>query len=191
MLTLEQKNANEIKYIEMLSRLNIDLTAINEYLREIKFFDAPYSAQHLGAYPGGLCEHAIRLANELMMLCNAYYPNRYTVEDVLKVALFKDIYRAVMLEGYQKNVKDENTGNWVCMPAYRTASVENRSVFGDIPFSSYMIAKDYIQFTNEQIEAIVWSSPSDWSIDVHDVLRKYPLAVLTRMAETVASYIGG
>ena len=35
MLTLEQKNNNEIRFMELLSRLNIDLTEINKMLDKI------------------------------------------------------------------------------------------------------------------------------------------------------------
>ena len=84
MLTVEQKNNNEIKFMELLAKLNIDLTEFNKFLDEISYFDKPASTQYMGAYPGGLCEHALIVAHELGVLCNAYYPGRYTEEDVIK-----------------------------------------------------------------------------------------------------------
>ena len=107
MLTLEQKNSNELKFMEMLTMLNIDLTDISKLLDQIDYFNKPLSAQYNGAYPGGLCEHALRIAHELGVLCNAYFPGRYSEIDVIKVALFKDIYKATMYEAYMKNVKDD------------------------------------------------------------------------------------
>jgi hypothetical protein len=187
MLSLEKKNANEIRFMEILSRLNIDLTEINKFLDSIKYFDAPLSAQYSGAYPGGLCEHALRVLHELGALCNAYYPGRYSEEDVIKVALFKDIYRATMYEVYMKNVKNDATGQWESVPAYRVQ--DNRPVFGDLGFSAYMQIKDLVPLSNEQIEAVVHSRPSDFAPDIHDILRAYPLVTLTRMADTAATYI--
>ena len=189
MITLEQKNNNEIKFMELLARLNIDLTEIAKLLDQLDYFNKPASTQFMGAYPGGLCEHALSIAHELGVLCNAYFPGRYTEEDVIKVALFKDIYKAVMYESYMKNVKNDETGQWESVPAYKTKEGFNRPVYGDLGFSSYMQIKDLIPLSIEQTEAIVYSRISDFAPDIHDVFRTYPLVTLTRMAEMAATYI--
>lgn len=189
MLTLEQKNNNEIKFMELLSKLNIDLTEITKLLDQIDYFNKPATTQYIGAYPGGLCEYALRFANELGLLCNAYFPGRYSAEDIIKVALFKDIYKATMYEAYMKNVKDDTTGQWATIPAYKTKEDFNRPVYGDLGFSSYMQIKDLVPLTTEQVEAIVYSRISDFAPDIHAVFRSYPLVTLTRMAEMAALYI--
>ena len=189
MLTVEQKNNNEIKFMEMLAMLGIDLTGISKLLDELDYFNKPMSAQHVGAYPGGLCEYAIRFANELGMLCNAYFPDRYTKEDIIKVALFKDIYKASMYEAYMKNVKDDETGQWITVPAYKTKEGSNRPVFGELGFSSYMLIRELVPLTTEQTEAIVYSRISDFAPDIHEVFRSYPLVALARMAEMATLYI--
>ena len=189
MLSAEQIYNNKIKFIELLSKLNIDLVNLIKYLDENDYFNKPASAQYVGAYPGGLCEYALKFAHELGILCNAYFPGRYSEEDVIKVALFKDIYKAEMYEHYVKNVKDDETGQWTTMPAYRTKEGSNRTVFGDLGFSSYMQVKDLIPLTTEQIESIVYSRISDFAPDIHDIFRAYPLVALTRMAEMAAMYI--
>ena len=189
MISQEQKNNNEIRFMELLTRLNIDLTNINKLLDEVDYFNKPASTQYNGAYPGGLCEHALKVAHELGVLCNAYFPGRYTEEDVIKVALFKDIYKASMYEGYMKNVKNDETGQWESVPAFRTRENSNRPVFGEIGFSSYMQIKDLILLTDENIEAIVHSRHSDYAPDTHEVCRVFPLVTLTRMAEMAAMYL--
>jgi hypothetical protein len=189
MISLEQKNNNEIRFMELLARLNIDLTAVSKLLDQVDYFNKPASTQYMGAYPGGLCEHALKVAHELGVLCNAYFPGRYSEEDVIKVAFFKDLYKASMYEAYMKNVKNEETGQWVTIPAYKTKEGNSRPVFGDIGFSSYMQIKNIIPLTDEQIEAIINARVTDFAPDIHDVFRAYPLVVLTRMAEMAASYI--
>jgi hypothetical protein len=189
MLTTEQKNNNEIKFIELLTKLNIDLTELSKFLDRVGYFNAPASTQYMGAYPGGLCEHALIVAHELGVLCNAYYPGKYTEEDVIKVALLKDIYKATMYEVYMKNVKDDTTGQWTTIPAYKTREANTREVFGGAGFSSYMQIKGYVSLTDEQIEAIIHSSPQSFDPDIHEVMRAYPLVTLTRMAEIAATYI--
>ena len=64
MISQEQKNNNEIRFMELLTRLNIDLTNINKLLDEVDYFNKPASTQYNGAYPGGLCEHALKVAHE-------------------------------------------------------------------------------------------------------------------------------
>ena len=189
MLTIEQKNSNEIRFMELLAKLNIDLTEFSKFLDQIDYFNAPASTQYMGAYPGGLCEHALIVAHELGVLCNAYYPGRYTEEDVIKVALLKDIYKATMYEAYMKNVKDDTTGQWITQPAYKTREANARTVFGSAGFSSYMQIKKYIELTDEQIESIIYASPQNFEPDIHEVMRAYPLVTLTRMAEIAATYI--
>jgi hypothetical protein len=175
--------------MELLTKLNIDLTELNKLLDQIDYFNKPASTQYMGAYPGGLCEHALRTAHELGVLCNAYFPGRYSEEDVIKVAFFKDIYKATMYEAYMKNVKNDETGQWTAVPAYKTREGTNRPVFGDLGFSSYMQIKNIVPLTDEQVEAIVHSRPSDFAPDIHEVFRAYPLVTLTRMAEMAATYI--
>ena len=189
MLTVELKNNNEIKYMELLTKLNIDLTDIAKLLDQVDYFNKPLSTQYTGAYPGGLCEHALRFAHELGVLCNAYFPGKYTEEDVIKVALFKDFYKATMYEAYMKNVKNDDTGQWESVPAFRVKDNANRPVYGDIGFSSYMQIKNYVDLTDEQIEAIIHHRPTDFAPDAHNVFNVYPLVVLTRMAEMAATYI--
>jgi hypothetical protein len=186
-LTPEKMQANTAKYLELLGKLEIDLTPLAKYLNEIKFFEAPANNQFTGAYPGGLCELAVNIYFELAWLCNSYFPGRYTEQDIIKVALFKDLYRAIMYEGYMKNTKDE-AGNWISVPAFRTK--EERPTFGELGFSSYMIAKRFIDFTDEQVEAIVHSKSTDlYTKDIHNVMREYPLVTLTKMADLAATYL--
>lgn len=188
MLTEEQIFENKKKYLELLSKLNIDLTEISKYLDYVDYFYKPASNQYQRCYAGGLCEQALLLYHELSVLCNAYYPGRYTEEDVIKVALFKELYRAEMYEQYNKNVKNETTGQWETQVAYRTK--ENRPTFGDLGFSSYMIAKYFVNFTDEQILAITHTTGiNSYAVDIHDVLKSYPLVTLTKMADLVVNYI--
>jgi hypothetical protein len=188
MLTLEQKNNNEIKFMELLAKLNIDLTNITKLLDSVDYFNKPASTQYSGAYAGGLCEYALRFAHELGILCNAYYPGKYSEEDVIKVALFKDIYKATMYEAYQKNVKDDTTGQWTTVPAYKTKEGISRPVFGDFALSSYFQIKNFISLTDEQSLAIIHST-GNFPPDIHDVMRTYPLVALTRMAEIATTHL--
>jgi len=187
MLTEEQKLTNEQQYLELLAKLNVEIEPIIKYLDSVQYFEKPATAQYNGAYAGGLCEHALDLYNELAQLCNAYFPGTYSEEDIIKVSLFKDIYRAEMYEFYKKNVKNETTGQWEAVGAYRTK--EERPVFGDLGFSSYMIAKNFISMSDEVIEAICYAALSgNYTVDIHNIREKHPLITLTTMAEFASVY---
>jgi hypothetical protein len=188
MLTPEQLYNNKIKFIELLSKLNTDITELVKYLDINDYFNKPASAQYFKAYAGGLCQYALDLYYELSQLVNAYCPGRYSEEDVIKVALFKDIYKAELFEAYSKNVKNDITGQWETVLAYKYKEV--RPVYGDLPFSSFMTARKFISLTDEQIEAIMHAnSTSSCGGDIHEILRNYPLVTLTRMADIAAYYL--
>ena len=104
MLNENQLYNNKLKFLELLGKLNIDLTSLVKYLDANDYFNKPASSQYFRPYAGGLCQYALDLYYELAQLVNAYCPGKYTEEDVIKVALFKDIYKAELFEAYTKNV---------------------------------------------------------------------------------------
>lgn len=187
MLTDDQIYQNKIKYMQLVSKLGIDLTALTQYLESIDYFNKPVSNQFFRAYKGGLCQYALDLCFELGQLVNAYFPGKYSETDVIKVALFRDLYRAELYEAYTKDVKNEN-GNWEPTTLYKYRAM--RPVYGDINFGSYMISKRFIDFTDEQIEAITQSNTNNtYAGDIHDIMRNYPLVTLTRMADLATMYL--
>ncbi len=188
MLSAEQTYTNKIKFIELLGKLNVDLTELIKYLDQVDYFNKPASNQFFKPYAGGLCQYSLDLYYELAQLVNAYCPGKYTEEDVIKVALFKDIYKAELYEAYTKNVKNEITGQWDAVVAYKYA--DDRAVYGDLAFSSFMTARKFIAFTEEQIEAIMHANTTNsYGGDIHEILKKYPLVALTKMADIAAYYL--
>lgn len=188
MLTTEQKQENRMKFLELLGKLDIDLTDLSKYLDEIDYFEKPVNAANFRSYPGGLCSYALDLHTMIRKLGNAFFPGQYTDADYVKVALFRDLYRAELYEQYNKNVKDDSTGMWCSVPAYRVKEV--RPVFGEIGFSSYMIAKYFVKFSDEQVEAICYGRVNDSGTDMREVQRIYPLVTLIRMADMAISNFG-
>jgi len=188
MLTQEEILENKTKFIGLLSELNIDITNLFKYLEAVDYFNQPLTSTGQGAYAGGLCKYALASFRELSQLILAYCPNLYTKEDAIKVALLKDIFRAELYEPYIANVKNDQTGAWESVQAYRTK--KEHPSFGDIGFSSYMIAKHFVPLTDDQIEAICLAPIKSLNgPDIHDVLRSYKLSTLTIMAEMAVRYI--
>ena len=105
---------------------------------------------------------------------------------IIKVALFKDVYRALLYEETEKN--QFINGSWQSVKGYKYK--EDRPTFGDLGFSSYMVAKHFFEFTDEQIEAITQADAKEsYAGDIHDIMRSYPLVSLTHMACIAAMYL--
>ena len=188
MLDENQIYKNKMQYVTLLGKLNVDITDLMQYLDQVDFFNKPANSQYFRSYPGGLCQYALDLYFELAQLVNAYFPGKYSEIDVIKVALFKDLYRAELYEPYMKNSRNDQTGQWEQVPAFKYK--EHRPMFGDLGFNSYMIAKRFLDFTDEQIEAITQSSTkSEYAGDIHEIMRAYPLVTLTKMADLVVTYL--
>ena len=186
MLDQEKIYQNKLKFIELLTKLNVDLTDFSKFLDAVDYYNKPASTTYFKAYQGGLCQYALDLYYELCQLVNAYAPGKYTEEDVIKVALFKDLYRAILYEDCKKNAYVD--GKWQEVKGYKYK--EDRPTFGDLGFSSYMVAKHFFDFTDEQIEAITQADTREqYAGDIHDILRSYPLTALTRMACIAAQYL--
>jgi hypothetical protein len=186
MISAEKIYDNKVKYIELLTKLNLDLTEFYKFLDSVDYFNKPASTTYFRAYQGGLCQYALDLYFELAQLANAYFPGRYKEEDIIKVALFKDLYRAILYEECDKN--QLVNGKWQTVKGYKYK--DERPTFGDLGFSSYMISKHFFDFTDEQIEAITQADAKEsYAGDIHDILRSYPLVTLTKMADLVAMYL--
>ena len=186
MLDQEKIYQNKLKFMELLTKLNVDLTDFSKFLDAVDYYNKPASTTYFKAYQGGLCQYALDLYYELCQLVNAYAPGKYTEEDVIKVALFKDLYRAILYEDCKKNSYVD--GKWQEVKSYKYK--EDRPTFGDLGFSSYMVAKHFFDFTDEQIEAITQADAKEqYAGDIHDILRSYPLVTLTKMACIAAQYL--
>lgn len=191
MLSNEVKYQNKVRFLELLTKLNIDITNLTKYLDSdrVDYFNKPYSTSYQHSYAGGLCEQALKFYDELTRLCNLYFPGRYTEEDLIKLALFKDLYKAELFEAFSRNVKDEATGQWNSVVSYRNKEV--RPVFGDVGFSSYMIAKKFINLDKDEIvEAMIFgNNGSAFDTDIHSIRADYPLVTLSNMAEMATLYL--
>ena len=73
MLTEDQKYKNQMKYLELIARLGIDMTSFTKYLISVDYFNKPATTQYAYSYDGGLCEQALKLCVELSALCEAYF----------------------------------------------------------------------------------------------------------------------
>ena len=190
MLTEEEIAENKVRYVELLTHLEVDVSRFVKYLESsrVDFFNKPFTVYKGGDYAGSLCKHSLNAYAEIKKLCEIYCPNVYSEKEIIKVALLKDIYKAELYEKFSKNVKNEETGKWETAEAYRIK--EERPVFGEVGFSSYMIAKKFFEFEDDEIVEAIVNSRNE-GIDGHNIRQTYKLVPITQMAETAVDYFYG
>ena len=162
------------------------------------FFEAPASSKYHNAFEGGLCAHSLNVARRLKLLVDTekkLCPDKESVthitdESVIICGLLHDVCKANFYKVDFRNKKED--GEWVRVPYY---TIDEELPYGHGEKSVYII-NGYMRLTREEALAINWHmggydvrvKGGDYSIS--SALEKYPLAVLTHIADIQASYLG-
>lgn len=166
-----------------------------EWLTSSDFFTAPASTRFHLSRPGGLCEHSIHVYYRLRELYVAEKDRTHefpelTPEEEETIAicgLLHDICKVNYYGVEMRNRKNEQ-GRWEKYPFY---IVEDKLPYGHGEKSVY-IAAAYMRLTREEAMAIRWHmgafSGSD-SKDLGNAFEMFPLALLTHLADMMATYI--
>ena len=56
MLDQEKIYQNKLKFMELLTKLNVDLTDFSKFLDAVDYYNKPASTTYFKAYQGGLCQ---------------------------------------------------------------------------------------------------------------------------------------
>ena len=161
------------------------------------FFSAPASSKFHNAFEGGLCEHSLNVARRLKMLVDGekkLHPEkesimRITDESVVICGLLHDVCKANFYKVDFRNKKED--GEWIRVPYY---TIDEELPYGHGEKSVYII-NGFLRLTREEALAINWHMGGfdsrvkcgDYSIS--SAFEKYPLAVLTHIADIEASYL--
>lgn len=169
-----------------------------EWMRDKSdFFYAPASSKYHNAFEGGLVEHSLNVARRLKMLVDAekkLHPEkesiaRITDESVVICGLLHDICKANFYKVDYRNKKED--GEWIRVPYY---TIEEELPYGHGEKSVYII-NGFLRLTREEALAINWhmggfdSRVKGGDFSISAAFEKYPLAVLTHIADIEASYL--
>lgn len=166
-------------------------TELLNYLSGTDFFKAPASSNYHSNYEGGLCAHSINVYKRLKSLVDkedSMY-NKFSNETIAIIGLLHDVCKANFYVPYYKNVKED--GVWVQRLAYK---IDERYPFGHGEKSVYIIQK-FMKLTDEEAMAINWHMGAfdnrtiGGSQSMNQAFQKYPLTVLTHLADTMATYL--
>ena len=157
------------------------------------FFTAPASSRHHLARPCGLVEHSLNVYDRLCRLVTAEresgaaWAKDCSDETVAIVSLLHDVCKANYYKQDTRNIKQN--GQWVQVPYY---TVEDQMPYGHGEKSAFIIDR-LMRLTVEEATAIRFhmggfgQQPGDYSMT--NAYYKYPLAVLTHIADIQATYL--
>ena len=168
-----------------------------DWLEKSDFFEAPASTRHHLAKPGGLVEHSINVYKQLRKLCmenpfDAELP-WLTAEDEERIAicgLLHDVCKANFYTVEMRNRKNEQ-GEWEQYPFY---TVKDQFPFGHGEKSVYIISS-FMRLNRDEVMAIRWhmggfdDTVRAGSYAMSDAFKECPLAVLTHVADMLATYL--
>lgn len=166
-----------------------------EYLKKTDFFEAPASTRFHLSRQGGLVEHSVHVYERLKTLCeqeclaneNFEMP---TDETIAICGLLHDLCKVNFYGVEMRNKKNEQ-GVWEKVPFY---VVDDQLPYGHGEKSVYIIS-GFMRLTRDEAMAIRWHmgySDTDFKgggYSVGNAFDKFPLAVLTHIADVMASHI--
>lgn len=170
------------------------------WLETTDFFEAPASTRFHLSHPGGLVEHSIHVYHRLHDLFVSERQNRENEpfielsdseeETIAICVLLHDICKANFYAVEMRNRKNEQ-GQWEKYPFY---VVNDQLPYGHGEKSVYIIS-GFMKLTREEAMAIrrhMGFSDNDFragGFSVGNAFEKFPLALLTHMADLQATYL--
>lgn len=176
------------RYAEQDARIAARVKYIEQWLRSTDFFTAPASSRYHEAIPGGLLIHSLRVYNNILELMKVDKFNKVDVVSATLVALTHDWCKINYYEVYQKNVKDESTGQWHKENAYK---VNQRGVTLGHGVTSMFLAQKLFDLMPDECLAIRWHM-GHWRVcdaevdELQQSNEKIPLVHLLQFADQLA-----
>ena len=158
------------------------------------FFTSPASTRFHLSEEGGLVLHSLHVYHRLRSLCQWQFGENWqdtvSEETVAICGLLHDVCKADTYKVDYRNVKNER-GEWERRPYYTT---DDKLPYGHGEKSVYIIS-GFMRLTREEALCINWHMGGfDDRVrggrnDIAGAYQRYPLAVLTHMADFSATYL--
>ena len=160
-----------------------------EWLERTDFFTAPASTRYHGACEYGLVMHSLNVYNVLKQHNDK--EKLYSDETIAIVALCHDFCKINFYSEGTRNVKNEATGQWEKVKVY---NVDDQFPYGHGEKSVFLVER-FMRLTTEEAMAIRWhmggfdDSAKAGNFALSEAYRRYPLAVMTHLADLEATYL--
>ena len=168
-----------------------------DWLENSDFFTAPASTKYHLAKPGGLVAHSVNVYKRLLKLWedqlfsdDVPYLTPSEQESIAICGLLHDICKANYYTVEMRNRKNEQ-GVWEQQPFY---TVKDQFPFGHGEKSVYIIST-FMRLSRYELMAIRWhmggfdDTVRAGSYSMSDAFKECPLAVLTHVADMMATYL--
>lgn len=171
----KEERINEFKDFTCMSDSSV------KDLDDMGFFTAPASTKYHGAYEGGLFDHSLEVAKQLVILTEKLGLNWRKARSPIIVGMFHDLCKC---ENY---VFDIETEKYIYNPDIIIPGHGEKSV---------IILQKYLTLTDEEIACIRWhmgayeKDPKMWDY-YGRAIEKYPNVLYTHTADMIASKIIG
>lgn len=148
-------------------------------LDRMGFFDAPASTIHHGNYEGGLFDHSLEVAKQLVELTRKLGLKWRTPNSPRVVGMYHDLCKCDMYVPTKWNDKFE---------------YNNKTTIDGHGDKSIIMALPHIKLTDEEIHCIRWhmgayeTDTKRWGFYARSI-KKYPNVLYTHVADMIASHI--
>ena len=159
-----------------------------EWLRSGDFYTAPASTIYHESEPSGLLFHTLKVVSKIHELKYVNSFNLVKIEDAVLVALVHDWCKIGLYEMYTRNQKNEETGQWEKVPAYRRKDYLLPMGHG---VTSMWQASKCFKLSTEEAVAIRWHQ-GRWNVcdaEVNEFQQSnetYPLVHMLQFADQLA-----
>lgn len=160
-----------------------------QWLNTTDFYQAPASTMYHDSFKGGLLHHTLNVVDCLSKLIDSEPFNSVDIGDALVSACCHDWCKIGMYESYMRNVKDEKTGQWKQVEAFKTK--EQRFISLGHGVSSMYLASKCFNLNLECLSAIRWHmgeynvAPNEMN-ELHQCNEQFPLVQLLQFADRLS-----
>lgn len=165
------------------------INKVMDWIESTDFYDAPASTIYHESFPHGLLYHTLTVYNKMVELYQIpTFQNKIDMDSATICCLMHDWCKIGLYEKYKKNVKNDKTGQWERIDAYRRGSFPH--VFGHGTTSMYMAMK-FVKLTEEEALGIRWHM-GHWNVSENEVNEfqqaneQYPMVHLIQFADQLA-----
>lgn len=171
------------EYLELLRSIKRDgIDRLISWIETTSFFTDPASANHHGAFNGGLVKHSLNVYKRLKELVG-------DSDSTKIIGLLHDVCKIGSYEVSTRNVKDEN-GVWNQVEYFKHK--KENFAFGHGEKSVYMIST-FIKLKKEEALAIRWHmgayEPKEMYGYLGEAISVCPLIIYTHAADMLATYV--
>lgn len=163
---------------------------IIKYLDSTDFFYAPASTVYHESVTSGLLFHSLKVYNEAATLQHVPAFASCNLCKWSLVALVHDWCKIGLYQKYSRNVKNDYTGQWEKVDAFKVAENKRNNTMGHGVASMFMISQ-FVRLSVEEALAIRWHM-GVWNVcqsefnDLQDSNEKYPLVHMLQFADQLA-----